>query len=165
MTNYLKLFSSVAEQDAFRNGSDYVEPHVSCIEDGSSVKYNKRPLNYDIEINCNGQGDCVGQEILSMSSQVGPYELSESELSGSGSYVYSVTNPNLTTNPLQTLKVKIVNGPDNSDGVYECTYADNGEGNHSWGYSMSEDPFMYVHVDAYNNGGVWSLQAYLSTGC
>lgn len=41
MANYLKLFNSVAEQDTFRAGSDYIEPHVSCIEDGTSVKYNK----------------------------------------------------------------------------------------------------------------------------
>lgn len=159
MTKYLKLFSSVAEQDAFRNGSDYVEPHVSCIEDGSSVKYNKRPLNYDIEINCNGQAGCVGQEILSMSSRVGPYERSDND-----SYTYSVANPNLTTSPLQTIKVKIVNGPDNSDGVYECEYSNNA-GNHEWDYSISEDPFMAVHVNAFNNDGIWELQAYLTTGC
>jgi hypothetical protein len=120
MTNYLKLFSSVAEQDAFRDGEDYVEPHVSCIEDGTSVKYNKR-ANYDIEIDSNGQGDCVGQEILSMSTNVGPYQIIEDS-----GYTYTVTNSNLTTNPLPTLKVKVVNGPDNSDGVYECTYFDNG---------------------------------------
>lgn len=60
MTKYLKVFSSVAEQDAFRNGSDYVEPHVSCIEDGSSIKYNKLPLNYDIEINCDNAASCGG---------------------------------------------------------------------------------------------------------
>ena len=159
MTKYLKLFSSVAEQDAFRNGSDYVEPHVSCIEDGSSVKYNKRPLNYDIEINCDNAASCSGQEILSMSSQVGPYELS-----GGGSYLYSVTNPNLTTSPLQTLKVKVVNGLDNSDGVYECTYFDN-DGNHEWKYSISEDPLMAIQVDAFNNDGTWELQAYLTIGC
>ena len=160
MTNYLKVFSSVAEQDAFRNGSDYVEPHVSCIEDGSSVKYNKLSVDYDIEINCNGQGDCAGQEILSMSSRVGPYERYDND-----SYTYSVTNPNLTTSPLQTIKVKVVNGPDNSDGVYECTYADNGEGNHSWVYSISDDPFMAVDVNAFNNDGIWELQAYLTIGC
>lgn len=42
MSDYLKLFSTVAEQTAFRNGSGYIEPHVSCLEDGTSVKYNKR---------------------------------------------------------------------------------------------------------------------------
>lgn len=54
MTNYLKLFSTVAEQDAFRDGSDYVEPHVSCIEDGSSVKYNKRLNVYDFIVTLDG---------------------------------------------------------------------------------------------------------------
>jgi hypothetical protein len=75
---------------------------------------------YDIEIDSNGQGDCGGQKILSMSSRVGPYERYDND-----SYTYSVTNPNLTTNPLPTLKVKVVNGPNNSDGVYECTYFEN----------------------------------------
>ena len=41
MANYLKLFDTVSEQNTFRNGSSYVEPHVSCLSDGSSVKYNK----------------------------------------------------------------------------------------------------------------------------
>lgn len=41
MGNYLKLFDTVSEQNTFRNGSSYVEPHVSCLSDGSGVKYNK----------------------------------------------------------------------------------------------------------------------------
>lgn len=46
MSDYLKLFNTAAEQTAFRNGEGYVEPHVSCLEDGTSVKYNKRMKNY-----------------------------------------------------------------------------------------------------------------------
>lgn len=40
MGNYLKLFDTVSEQNTFRNGSSYIQPHVSCLSDGSSVKYN-----------------------------------------------------------------------------------------------------------------------------
>ena len=41
MANYLKLFDTVSEQNTFRNGNSYVEPHVSCLSDGSNIKYNK----------------------------------------------------------------------------------------------------------------------------
>ena len=39
--DYIKLFSTEAEQNAFRQSSDYVEPHVSWCEDMEEVKYNK----------------------------------------------------------------------------------------------------------------------------
>lgn len=41
MGNYIKLFNTVSAQTAFMNSENYVEPHVSCISDGTSVKYNK----------------------------------------------------------------------------------------------------------------------------
>ena len=160
MTNYLKLFSSVAEQNAFRDGSDYVEPHVSCIEDGSSVKYNKRPLGYDIEIDCNGEYTCGGQEILSMSSNLGPYEQIRN-------YSYRVTNPNLTTNPLQTIKVKITNTPSgyNIEGsVVECPYYDN-DGSHMWCSENVADSNLWVNAYAHNNDGEWEFWVYLCGGC
>lgn len=159
MTNYLKLFSSVAEQDAFRDGSDYVEPHVSCIEDGSSVKYNKR-VDYDIEIDCNGEYDCGGQEILSMSSNLGPYELIED-------YYYRITNPNLTTNPLETIKVKITNTPsgDNIEGmIVECPHYNSG-GNNRWTSEYIVGNGVFVTAAAYNNDGEWEFQVYLCNGC
>lgn len=141
-------------------GSGYTLVNISSIvnETKGAIDYNKRPLDYDIEINCNGQSEYFGQEILSMSSRVSPYELSES-----GSYVYSVTNPNLTTSPLQTIKVKIVNGLDNSDGVYECTYFGS-DGYNAWEHVISEDPYIAIRVEALNDNGAWSLQAYLTEG-
>ena len=160
---YLHKFNSAAEFEAAYNGNDYIEPWVSltidAVNDVNKVDYNKQPVveEYDIEIDCNGEATCVGQEILSMSSRVGPYDDVEA-------YTYSTTNPNLTTNPLPTLKVKVVNGPNNSDGVYECEYFDN-DGNHTWEYSISDDPFMAVRVDVFNDDGAWQLQAYLTEGC
>lgn len=162
---YLHKFNSAAEFEAAYNGNDYIEPWVSltidAVNDVNKVDYNKQPVveEYDIEIDSNGQSDCAGQEILSMSTNVGPYQIIEDS-----GYMYTVTNSNLTTNPLPTLKVKVVNGPNNSDGVYECEYFDNG-GNHTWEYSISDDPFMAVHVNAFNNDGIWELQAYLTEGC
>lgn len=41
MSDYLKVFNTVQEQTAFRNGSSYVNPHVSCTIDGESLLYNK----------------------------------------------------------------------------------------------------------------------------
>lgn len=38
---YLKVFKNTALQEAFRNSSDYIQPHVSCITTGESVQYNK----------------------------------------------------------------------------------------------------------------------------
>ena len=38
---YIKLFATEAEQNAFRQSSDYAEPHVSWCEDMEEVKYNK----------------------------------------------------------------------------------------------------------------------------
>lgn len=38
---YIKLFSTEAEQDAFIASSNYAEPHVSWCEDKKKVKYNK----------------------------------------------------------------------------------------------------------------------------
>lgn len=49
MSDYLKLFSTAADQTAFRNGESYVEPHVSCLEDGTNVKYNKR-IKYYVDL-------------------------------------------------------------------------------------------------------------------
>ena len=46
MGNNIKLFNSVSDQNAFRNGLNYVEPHVSCTIDGENVQYNRR---YDKE--------------------------------------------------------------------------------------------------------------------
>lgn len=37
---YLKVFDTKAQQDEFRHGENYIQPHVSCIVDGTSVKYN-----------------------------------------------------------------------------------------------------------------------------
>lgn len=162
---YLHKFTSLTDFQAAYDGQDYIEPWVSLtidtVNDVNRVDYNKQPTTeeYDIEIDCNGQGNCAGQEILSMSTNVGPYQIIEDY-----SYMYTVTNPNLTTNPLSTLKVKVVNGPNNSDGVYECTYYDN-DGDHGWEYSISDDPYMDIRIEAYNNDGAWTLQAYLSEGC
>ena len=37
---YLKVFETENLQNEFRAGEDYIQPHVSCLEDGSKVKYN-----------------------------------------------------------------------------------------------------------------------------
>lgn len=37
---YLKVFETENLQNEFREGEDYLQPHVSCLEDGSKVKYN-----------------------------------------------------------------------------------------------------------------------------
>lgn len=44
---YLKVFESEPEQLDFRNGEEYIEPHVSCLEDGGKVKYNKFALHVE----------------------------------------------------------------------------------------------------------------------
>lgn len=37
---YLKVFETENLQNEFRAGEDYIQPHVSCLEDGNKVKYN-----------------------------------------------------------------------------------------------------------------------------
>ena len=37
---YLKVFETETLQNEFRGGENYIEPHISCLEDGSKVKYN-----------------------------------------------------------------------------------------------------------------------------
>jgi hypothetical protein len=37
---YLKVFETENLQIEFIAGEDYIEPHISCLEDGSKVKYN-----------------------------------------------------------------------------------------------------------------------------
>lgn len=41
MSKYLKIFDSVEDQTEFRNSVNYLEPHVSCLDGGESLKYNK----------------------------------------------------------------------------------------------------------------------------
>lgn len=43
---YLKVFETEALQDAFMESGDYLQPHVSCLEDGSNVKFNKYSKEY-----------------------------------------------------------------------------------------------------------------------
>lgn len=38
---YLKVFDTAANQTAFRMGENYEEPHVSCLTNGSNIKYNR----------------------------------------------------------------------------------------------------------------------------
>lgn len=45
---YLKVFETESDQLDFRDGEEYIEPHVSCLEDGSKVKYNKFALHIEI---------------------------------------------------------------------------------------------------------------------
>lgn len=131
-------------------------------EDIDYVHYNKKSIveEYDIEIDCNGEYTCGGQEILSMSSNLGPYEAVEG-------YTYSVTNSNLTTNPLETIKVKITNTPSgyNIEGaVVECTHY-NSEGNHIWQSESIADSELFVEAHANNNNGEWKFWVYLCGGC
>lgn len=159
MTNYLKLFNSVAEQDAFRDGEDYVEPHVSCIEDGTSVKYNK--IEVDIVLDCQENSSCVGQKIISMSSKIGSYE---EHTNGEDAYWYTVSSPNVTTSPVQTLKIKIINSPELEEGVYEVTLHNNESDNNSW-HCDFENCWLDVNTYTDGYGGGWTLNAHVSTGC
>ena len=43
---YLKVFETEALQDEFIESGDYLQPHVSCLEDGSNVKFNKYSKEY-----------------------------------------------------------------------------------------------------------------------
>lgn len=38
---YLKVFETEAARNTFKASANYIEPHVSCLSDGTSVKYNK----------------------------------------------------------------------------------------------------------------------------
>lgn len=38
---YLKVFDTKAQQTEFRLGENYIQPHVSCIIDGTSIGYNR----------------------------------------------------------------------------------------------------------------------------
>ena len=40
MGDYIKVFNTLSEQQEYRSGTTYVEPHVSCLADGTSLKYN-----------------------------------------------------------------------------------------------------------------------------
>ena len=58
MGNYIKLFNSVSAQTEFRNNENYVEPHVSCVEGGMNVKYNKRQEDFDLVVDyAQGEND------------------------------------------------------------------------------------------------------------
>ena len=160
MTNYLKLFSSVTEQDAFRDGEDYVEPHVSCIEEGSSVKYNKRE-NWDIILDCEDNNSCVGQKITYMSSTIGSYE---ENTNGEDVYWYTVSSPNVTTSPVQTLKIKVTNSPDIEEGVYEVTLLNNEPDYNAWSCDFG-NCWLDVNTSMDGYSGGWTLSAHVSTGC
>ena len=43
---YLKVFETENLQNEFREGEDYLQPHVSCLGDGSNVKFNKYLKEY-----------------------------------------------------------------------------------------------------------------------
>lgn len=161
MTNYLKLFSSVAEQDAFRDGNDYVEPHVSCIEDGSSVKYNKRPLGYDIELDTSEGSECDGRKITYFSNRIGPAEENYNE--NFGVYNYNVSNPNVTTDPVQSLKVNVINS-DGYDGIYELPLVSHDEGGNSWSLEL-ESNALWLSVHVYLNDETYVLNSVLTAGC
>lgn len=158
MTNYLKLFSSVAEQDAFRDGEDYVEPHVSCIQDGSSVKYNKRQLDYDLTLDTAEGVECDGQKITYFSNRIGPAEENYNE--NSGVYRYNVSNPNITTNPVQSLKVNVINS-DGHDGVYELPLTSSDWPN-QWRIELDG---LYLSVYVGRNDGNYLLTSTLTAGC
>lgn len=42
---YLKVFETEALQNQFRSSENYIQPHVSCLTDGSNVKYNRTRSN------------------------------------------------------------------------------------------------------------------------
>lgn len=49
---YLKVFETETQQNEFRiEGDDYLQPHVSCLEDGSKVKYNIYSKEYYKNLN------------------------------------------------------------------------------------------------------------------
>lgn len=161
MTNYLKLFSSVAEQDAFRDGNDYVEPHVSCIEDGSSVKYNKRQPDYDLTLDTAEGVECDGQKITYFSNRIGPAEENYNE--NSGVYRYNVSNPNITTNPVQSLKVNVINS-DGYDGIYELPLTSHDEWGNAWSIELENDAlYLSVHINI--SDGNYLLTSTLTAGC
>lgn len=159
MTNYLKLFSSVSEQDAFRDGEDYVEPHVSCIEDGTSVKYNKREV--DIVLDCQGMNSCVGQKITSMSSKIGSYV--EHDL-GDGVYWYEVSNANVTTAPVESLKVQVTNSVDVENTIYDTPLENSNSTSCHWSFS-ADGGDIWVNSYYDNNQAIWEFSATVSTGC
>lgn len=41
MSDYIKLFNTKAEQDAFLSSSGYKEPHISCTANGGNLRYNQ----------------------------------------------------------------------------------------------------------------------------
>lgn len=45
MSDYIKLFNTEQDQTTFRNGSSYVQPHVSCVAGGKNLLYNKFNTN------------------------------------------------------------------------------------------------------------------------
>lgn len=48
---YLKVFETETQQNEFREGEDYLQPHVSCLEDGTKVKYNVYSKEYYKKLN------------------------------------------------------------------------------------------------------------------
>lgn len=40
MSDYIKLFNTVEDQNEFLNSGGYIWPHVSCTADGNNLKYN-----------------------------------------------------------------------------------------------------------------------------
>lgn len=46
MSNYIKLFDTEQNQNIFRDSGDYTQPHVSCLRDGSNLKYNRYKKKY-----------------------------------------------------------------------------------------------------------------------
>lgn len=159
MTNYLKLFSSVAEQDAFRDGEDYVEPHVSCIEDGSSVKYNKQPVDWDFELVWHSIDTCGYQELTNFSSRVG-FE----EVDSSTEHWYHITGQDFTTNPISSFKVKISNCP-GYDGIYTVTGDNSGQDTNYWYWSSGSEDSFNLSVTVEQNNNVAKLYADFTEGC
>lgn len=50
---HLKVFETEAARNTFRASASYIEPHVSCLDNGTSVKYNRNYVeNLWAERNC-----------------------------------------------------------------------------------------------------------------
>lgn len=143
MGNYIKLFNSISAQTEFRNSENYIEPHVSCVEGGTNVKYNKRQEDFNLVVDY-AQGENDFYAIVHSKDDI--HILSKK----SDGYVYIIDDNSSLLPPLQlnegdVINVRVLNY--NGETVdLQVPLLDNGE---YWArfYNMIENDHVVIYVD------------------
>ena len=166
---YIKVGTHVLETTFDSNQEVYVtEGQVSKssltltdIKFKEQLNYNKKSSeNVDIVFKYDAEYECNGQEIIYMTQNFGSYELTQDL------YYYNVTNSNLTTSPIQSIKVQVLHNND-FDGIYNLPLTEHDESSNYWTLTLTNPYEMYLSARSNYDSETqkWTFDIRIGGGC